>query len=301
MTFFEGVTIIWRGQERADRKGVNMTSLGIDIGGSSVKAALLRDGTVVSTGQSSVYTRPDTRQIIEAIGQATKDFDLAIDAVGICCPGVLDRASRSITLAVNVPGLIGLSLDELIAGALGPSVPPAEILSDSGATAYDLYVTHSLSGRFLCLTLGTGVGAAVIDDGKFLHISGETPGHFGQIDVSLDANPPIGPDGGAGSLEAYLGAAALLAQYGENAAERLRAEDAPIRALVRAIRIAHAIYRPAQVGLAGGIGSRLGRLLPSIKKMIDTHLKCVARKSWTLITGDTDFHAAYGAARYAAR
>jgi hypothetical protein len=57
------------------------------------------------------------------------------------------------------------------------------------------------------------VGASVLDEGgKFLHVSGESPGHFGQLDVSLETDPPIGPDGGAGSLEAYIGTAALIAR-----------------------------------------------------------------------------------------
>jgi predicted NBD/HSP70 family sugar kinase len=276
-----------------------MTSLGIDIGGGSVKAALLRDASLISTGQSNSYSRPDTHTIVRAIQEAIRGFALGFDAVGVCCPGLLDRASRTITLAVNVPGLVGISLDELLKRALGDSTPPPEILSDAAATAFDLYVSRSLTGRLFCLSLGTGVGAAVIDEGRFVLISGETPGHFGQIDVSLDANPPIGPDGGAGSLEAYLGAAAL-ARYGANPVAKLRADDPPIRALVRALRIGHAMCRPAYIALAGGVGIRLGRLLPEIKSAVDANLTTVARAGWTLFAGENDFHAACGAARYAA-
>ncbi len=277
-----------------------MTFVGIDIGGGSVKAALLRDGKVVSTGQSSSYSRPDTQTIIGAIQEAIPAFEPGIDAVGVCCPGLLDRASRTITLAVNVPGLVGISIDELLGRALGESIARAEILSDAAATAFDLYASRSLNGRLFNLTLGTGVGAAVIDDGRFVHVSGETPGHFGQIDVSLDANPPIGPDGGAGSLEAYVGAAAMV-RYGANPLERLGVDDPPVRALVRAIRIGHAIYRPAHIGLAGGVGTRLARLLPEIRIAVDANLTSVARAGWTLFAGETDFHAACGAARYAGR
>ncbi|MBV9490447.1 MAG: MFS transporter, partial [Verrucomicrobia bacterium] len=59
------------------------------------------------------------------------------------------------------------------------------------------------------LALGTGVGAAVLDDGVPLRVDGDSPGHLGQIDVSLDDRAPIGPDGGAGSLEGYLGVPAI--------------------------------------------------------------------------------------------
>jgi len=217
--------------------------------------------------------------------------------VAILARLVTTPAPRLSEIFPDVP----ISLDDLLSHALGPSIPRAEILSDASATAFDLYTTNSLTGRLLSLTLGTGVGAAVIDNGHLLQVTGETPGHFGQIDVSLDADPSIGPDGGAGSLEGYVGARALNARYGENAIEHMNASDPPICALVRAIRIAHAIYRPNHIGLAGGVGIRLGQLLPEIKSAVERNLTTVARAGWSLFTGESDFHAACGAARFAAR
>jgi predicted NBD/HSP70 family sugar kinase len=281
-----------------------MVSLGIDIGGTSVKVATVDgDGRLLWTGKSQSFARPDTAQIVAAIRQATEGHDTASDAVGLCCPGLLDRARRVITLSVNVPGLVDVPLDELVAKALGAGWPIAAILSDAGAVGYDIYMDRRLTGRLLCLALGTGVGASVIDEGgHFLHVSGESPGHFGQLDVSLDHSAPIGPDGGAGSLEAYIGAAALAARYGDAAGlERMTATDPPVRALVRAIRIAHAIYRPLHICLTGGVGIRLKPLVSEIKAAVEKDLTSVARPGWTLTTGESDYHGACGVARYACR
>ncbi|HEY7119174.1 MAG TPA: ROK family protein [Tepidisphaeraceae bacterium] len=281
-----------------------MRALGIDIGGTSVKAAQLQDGQVAWTGRSPPFTRPDTAQLVEAIRQAVAARAPGpIDAVGVCCPGLLDRTVRTITLSVNVPGLVGVPLDDIVSRALGAGLPQACILSDANAVGYDIYVSRRLSGRLLCLTLGTGVGAAVVDHdaGRFLHVSGESPGHLGQLDVSLDADAPLGPDGGRGSLEAYIGSAALAARYGgANVIERLGVDEPPIRALVRAIRIGHAIYRPQHVCLTGGVGIRLAGIAGEIKAAVDQALTAVARKDWTLLTGQSDFHAACGVARWAA-
>jgi len=68
---------------------------------------------------------------------------------------------------------------------------------------------------------------------------------------------------------------------------------------VRAIRIAHAIYRPQHICLTGGVGIRLAGLVGQIKARVETGLTRVAREGWTLSVGESDYHAACGAARWA--
>jgi predicted NBD/HSP70 family sugar kinase len=74
-----------------------------------------------------------------------------------------------------------------------------------------------------------------------------------------------------------------------------------MRGLARIIRIAHAIYRPQHVTLAGGIGIRVAHLLPALRELVNQDLTRIAREDWTLEAGEHDFHAATGAARLAAR
>ncbi len=76
-------------------------------------------------------------------------------------------------------------------------------------------------------------------------------------------------------------------------------DDPPIRALVRAIRIIHAIYRPRHIVLAGGIGMGLRRLAPEIQSSAAARLTSIAREGWALTTADHEFHAACGAAALA--
>jgi hypothetical protein len=73
------------------------------------------------------------------------------------------------------------------------------------------------------------VGAAVLDDGKLLRVEGDSPGHIGQIDVSIPGADCIGPDGGAGGLEGYIGVPALQRSLGADlsiALPKLRGEEA---------------------------------------------------------------------------
>ena len=103
-----------------------------------------------------------------------------------------------------------------------------------------------------------------------------------------------------------MGVAALRQRYGADAdinaiIAKWKGDEPPLRALARAIRIAHAVYRPHHVVLAGGIGIRLKHLIPPIRALIDDRLTSVAREGWTLSAGESDFHAAAGAATVAMR
>lgn len=280
-----------------------MISLGIDIGGTSIKMACIEDGKTLWTSQSPFYARPDTPALIDALRATAAGRVQNIDVAGLCVPGLMDQVKKMITLSVNVPGLMGIPLEELIGRALGDGLKQLKIVNDAVATATDVILARNLRGRICSLALGTGVGMGVLDDGVPLWVDGASPGHIGQVDCSVDDNPPIGPDGGAGSLEGYLGVPALKAAWGstEHFIEKVKVTDAPIRALVRAIRICHGIYRPNHVVLVGGIGTRLARLVPEMHAAVSRNLTSIAYKDWSLLCGEHDFHAALGAARVATR
>ncbi|MCX5688361.1 MAG: ROK family protein, partial [Planctomycetota bacterium] len=141
-----------------------MKSLGIDVGGTSVKAALFdtQTGEVLGRWNSGPYRRPDRAQLMEAVGEATSlAFVQQPGAIGLCCPGVVDPATGRITRSVNLPGLEGYPAASLVPG---DSARIAHF-TDAFAAAVDVYCSELLSGRLLAVSLGTGVGAAVIDPG----------------------------------------------------------------------------------------------------------------------------------------
>ncbi len=260
------------------------------------------DDRVQWTGQSNFYARPDAAALVQAIRQAASS-SAAIRTVGLCVPGILDADRVRVTNSINVPGLMELPLIELVREALGQGVESVSVKTDAMASGTDIVHCFALKGRVMTLSIGTGVGCGVIDvhDDTLipLRINGDSPGHFGQLDVSLDADAPIGPDGGRGSLEAYIGVPALRRDYGDDinaALERLTPNAPALLALARAIRIGHAIYRPNHVVLAGGIGTRLVSRLEILQTLIDADLTRVARSDRTLRCGTDDFHAARGAA-----
>ncbi|MBZ0172462.1 MAG: hypothetical protein K8E66_08795, partial [Phycisphaerales bacterium] len=140
-----------------------------------------------------------------------------------------------------------------------------------------------------------------IEDGRPLTLDGATIGHVGQMDVSFgEPDPPIGPDGGRGSLEGYVGWPALVCRFGEHHAAdgiaRLDTDDPVVRALVRAIRICHAMYKPGVIRLVGGVGALFEPIVPLLHAAASDRLTGVARPGWRLETMDDPYLAAIGAA-----
>jgi predicted NBD/HSP70 family sugar kinase len=280
------------------------TALGIDVGGTSIKLALLRGGRAVRTGRSRTYDRPSFDTLAATVRDALDalPLDAPADAVGLCAPGLRDPATGIVTAAVNLPGLVGRTHADLLAAA-GHALPPPALATDAHAAAHDWWTLHPAPGRLLAISLGTGVGACVLDDGVPLIVSGAGPGHLGQIDVGLlGGDRPTGPDGSAGSLEAYLGLPALRARFGDDLPAALPTLDPrtpPLRALVQALRISHALYRPDRIVLLGGVGLALAQKATDLCAAVADGLTGLARPGWTLAVGDDPFHAARGAARLA--
>ncbi len=293
--------------------------LGIDIGGTSVKGALLDGGCEVWTGKSGAYARPGVAELEAAVREVVRGAIAGtggreVVAVGVCAPGLRD-AIGVITKALNVPGLVGVSPAALIARA-APGLVAVRVMefTDAHAAAADYWRTRPAVGRHLALSMGTGIGACVLDapeGGKPvpLIVTGSGPGQIGQMDVGVEeceeetwAGKPM--PRGTGTLESHMGLPALRARFGEDvgvlqaAVEdgRLRADRWPLCGLVRAMRIAHAIYLPERIVLLGGVGIRLRPLLGEMRALVADGLTSLAKPDWTLEAGESDFHAARGAA-----
>lgn len=312
-------------------------TLGIDIGGTSIKFALMRAGVLIAESRSTTYARPNADELANALAEGvTPLFEHEYPAaVGLCVPGIVEPreggGGARVTRSLNVPGLEGVGLRDLLRVCVGvPSDYPMTLASDAHAAAVDFAASraaagNALSGRLLALSLGTGVGACVLDGGRALEVSGGGPGHVGAMDVSGgDEVPPRAADGSVGTLEAYMGLPALRSRLGAGKAvgrvggegggqTAQRAEDEraaleslepgamPLLALVRAVRIAHAVYRPQHVALLGGVGLALAGRASALRAAVSEGLTTLARKGWTLEAGTTDLHAARGAATLAAR
>ncbi len=131
-----------------------MIALGIDIGGTAVKAAARKDGRVIWAAQSPFYAKPTTEELRAAIRQTVAGRLTDLHTVGLCVPGLYDTASRSISVAINVPGLVGISLDQFVPDTLGLMFDgSARILNDARALPSPTISIQPRSRRAGCLSL----------------------------------------------------------------------------------------------------------------------------------------------------
>jgi glucokinase len=213
--------------------------LGVDVGGTNLRCALIdpngvvlgRDSlaTDIASGRDSFLERLLgllTRLKTEAEAQG-----LRVGAVGLGVPGLFsnDGILRS---SVNLVPLEGLNLAQLVSAGVGL---PAVALNDANASAVgeQRFGAGRPFASFLMVTLGTGVGAGLILDGKLWTGIDGVAGEFGHLTV--EPNGRRCGCGNRGCLEQYASAtaiASLAASLGV-AAGSGRPDAARVAALAR--------------------------------------------------------------------
>src|SRR5260221_9129503 len=96
----------------------DQTTLGIDVGGTSVKLAAIRDGNLLWSAKVT-YCKPTGAKLLEVVREATAGRAQDIAGVGLCVPGLLDEQRERVTFSANVPGLHEIRLEELAIAAAG--------------------------------------------------------------------------------------------------------------------------------------------------------------------------------------
>ncbi|MDX9759861.1 MAG: ROK family protein [Bacteroidota bacterium] len=195
-----------------------MTSIGIDVGGSSIKAVLTGgDAQVIArTQHPTLAAEPvevTVRQMHRCIETLRADaaaagFDPAsLAGIGVGMPGAIDHARGVVYHPPNLPAWEEVPLAALLAERWGQ---PVRLENDANCAA--LGERHFGAGRavedFIGLTLGTGVGSGIILGGGIYHGPHGFAGEFGHM--SIDAEGPLCNCGNRGCIEAYIGIHALM-------------------------------------------------------------------------------------------
>jgi glucokinase len=242
-----------------DLLGPREIVVGVDIGGS--KVAVLVVGPDGRAASRYVLARPVGPQagavdvIAEAIEAALAQAGARLAsaaAVGVGVPGRVDLESGTVSLAVNL-GWEELPLGRMLAERLDV---PVVLENDVRAAAFGLHRRRVLGDvdDLAYLSLGTGISAGVVLDGRLHRGTRGLAGEIGHIVLERDG--PACPCGLRGCFETLAAGPGIARTAKEELAS---GRESQLRALGEAVTAAD-VYEAAAAGdpLATGIATRVG-------------------------------------------
>lgn len=266
----------------------NTTVIGVDLGGTQIKLGMFReDGTCVRSFSLDTPQPSTPKAVVNAIALAVNELNTAHQclAMGIGTPGPTDATARIATIAINLDGWHNVPLADLLEEK---TKLPTTLANDANCAG--LGEAWLGAGRnfqdLIMLTLGTGVGGAVILNGKLFtgHLGGA--GELGLITLNPDG-PPCN-SGNQGSLEQYVSVRAIRRQTGKEPAllGKLAAEGDP-EALtfwqeygrILGAGLASSIYilTPEAVIIGGGVSASARFFLPTAIAEIERRVMASSR------------------------
>jgi glucokinase len=233
--------------------------IGIDLGGTNIKALCLTlSGEILA--QKSAPTGDDANgsfiENVRALASALIRERGEPAAIGLSAPGLAARDARSIAfMPCRLQGLENLNWSGVL-----KTVPPVIVLNDAHAALLgEVWQGAALGARNAAmLTLGTGVGGAILSDGKLMtgHIG--RAGHLGHLSLNPDGAADI--TGTPGSLEDAIGECTLAAR--SNGAFKSMREL--VEAHAKGNKAASDIWLRSVRALAAGIASLINILDPQV-------------------------------------
>jgi len=257
-----------------DRQISNSYAIGIDIGGTSLKCGVVNEsGEILFSFLVSLKDARTESEIIalmvDAITKCTNELNEPIVGIGIGFPGLIEN-NVIIGGGVNLPGFKDLPLGKIL-----KYMTRHNVVIDNDANLMGLgelmYGTAKESSDAIFLTVGTGIGGAVLIDKKLYGGYNNRGAELGH--TIIQQNGLQCACGGRGCLETYASVTALIEYYksltpsatenidGKTIVEKyLSGEDHAIKAMHRHFDYLAAgiasfvnIFSPQKVIIGGGI------------------------------------------------
>ena len=248
--------------------------IGVDLGGTKLLAGVV-DGDLNVHHRGVRRSRgADESEVLETVvGAVEESRDAAegeVIAVGFGIPSVMDLR-RGVAVSTTHLPLRGVPFRDVMAERLGL---PVFVDNDANAAlrAEQRFGAAAGARTAVMLTVGTGIGGALLIDGRIVHGADGAAGEFGHVVVEMDGLPC--PCGGVGCLETVVSGTALAREgtrvgeaTPESALGRVFASGRPITgALVT--ELAHDGDRAAR-DVVALLGTRLGVALAGIVNVVN--------------------------------
>ena len=191
--------------------------IGIDVGGTNVKVALVNDeGQIIYSDSVPTraemgyeYTVNNIKQAIYELLKETKTEASEIEGIGFGFPGQIDCKAGIVKLLPNIPGWVNVPIAQIMEDEFHI---PTRIDNDARCAALGEYFAGAGKGceNIVCVTVGTGVGSGIIINGKVVRGASNAAGEIGHIKLQMKDGLICGC-GDTGCMEAYVSAPSIVA------------------------------------------------------------------------------------------
>jgi glucokinase len=183
-----------------------MNIIGLDIGGTNIKAGLTRKGKILSLRSLPTRALESRDSAVHQVINAVAPWADRAQAIGIGSAGIIDSRLGIIKYSPNL-GWNNLPLARILSAKFHK---PVRILNDVNAVLLGEWRYGSAAGYddVFLFTLGTGVGGAAISGGKMVFGANGFAGEFGHATINFNGSKCV--CGNRGCLESYVGTKAIL-------------------------------------------------------------------------------------------
>ena len=156
--------------------------IGVDLGGTNMRAGRVENDCLVAQASERTPKSPkDTAETIDLLERVIRSvWTPEVSAIGIGVPGLVDRQNGVVYNLVNIPHWDVVALREILEARFG-----VRVVIDNDANCFALGERVFGVGRqyenFVGLTLGTGLGGGIIQQGRLLADSNCGSGEFGMM------------------------------------------------------------------------------------------------------------------------
>ena len=195
--------------------------IGIDVGGTNVKIALVNDkGNIIYSNSIPTraemgyeYTINNMKEAIAELIKETKSDKKSIEGIGFGFPGQIDYKKGVVRLAPNIPGWVEVPIAEIMEKEFGI---PTRVDNDVRCAALGELNYGAGIGceNLICITVGTGIGSGLIINGKLVRGASNAAGEIGHIKLDMHGGPLCGC-GDRGCLEAFASGPSIVAMAEE--------------------------------------------------------------------------------------
>ena len=180
-----------------------MNTLGVDLGGTNIKVALVdATGNILREGSRPTNLPRPAEAVCDDIAALCREVagNDPVAGVGIGCPGTVEDATGTVLYSNNL-AWSNFAMGPYLQAKLGL---PVCLANDANAAAYGEALAGCAKGAHsaVILTLGTGVGGGVVIEGKLLTGYTGAAAELGHMVIRDTEDAPLCTCGRRGDLEA---------------------------------------------------------------------------------------------------